>query len=215
MSRLFGALAGTAIALVAGTGIALAGNEIACPVGPSVCQGTTGDDILTGTSERDDIYADEGNDTLLGRGTGDELRGEEGDDDLDGGKGNDVYYYEGTAWGADHVTGDSAGHEDWLVLFYPAASSLQVDLRPKRGRKEVVLGANSVNFAKDVGIEWVQAGDGADTIKGTAGDNVLQAGDSGDEIFAKDGEKDKIDCGDGTDTVKYDHGLDVLKHCEA
>ena len=56
MRRVFG---GTlAATLVLGVGIALAGNEIACVEGMT-CQGTTGNDILRGTPERDNIYADD------------------------------------------------------------------------------------------------------------------------------------------------------------
>ncbi len=77
-----------AMVLVAG-GIALAANVITCPGG--LCQGTSGDDAMTGTSATDNLYAGAGNDTLRGLGAFDDLRGGPGNDTLDGGGGNDQY----------------------------------------------------------------------------------------------------------------------------
>jgi Ca2+-binding RTX toxin-like protein len=84
------AAAMAAVVFLAG-GIALAANVIACPGG--LCQGTTGDDTLTGTGATDYLYADGGNDTLRGLGAFDDLRGGPGNDTLDGGGGSDQYNF--------------------------------------------------------------------------------------------------------------------------
>ena len=96
-----------AVGVLLAGGAALAANVIACPGG--LCEGTTGDDEMTGTSATDYLYAKEGNDTLRGLGAFDDLRGGPGNDDLNGGGGNDQYNIYDNNWGADRISGDSAG----------------------------------------------------------------------------------------------------------
>ena len=81
-------VAAMAVGLLVDSGVALAANPISCEddtVAP--CDGTTGDDEMTGTSATDHMYANAGNDTLRGLGGFDDLRGEAGNDNLDGGGG--------------------------------------------------------------------------------------------------------------------------------
>src|SRR5215212_7584728 len=97
-------LATIVVALMVAGGVALAANVIQCPGG--LCEGTTGDDEMTGTADTDYLYAKEGNDTLRGLGGFDDLRGGPGNDDLNGGGGNDQYNIYDNNWGADRISGD-------------------------------------------------------------------------------------------------------------
>lgn len=168
--------------LLAG-GVALAANVIPCSGG--VCEGTTGDDEMTGTSATDYLYAKEGNDTLRGRGAFDDLRGGPGNDNLDGGGGNDHYNFYEDNWGADRISADSSGAEDWLIFF--TSGSLTIDLKPSPDRPEVSSGTNSINLASQVVIEWVQGGPASDTIKGTGANNYFSGGNLNDRLLGRGG----------------------------
>jgi len=200
-----------AMVLVAG-GIALAANVITCPGG--LCQGTTGDDAMTGTSATDYLYADAGNDTLRGLGAFDDLRGGPGNDTLDGGGGNDQYNIYDTNWGADRISADSSGAEDWLI-FQIAAVGVTVDLIPSPDRDEVFSGTNKINFARTVVIEWVQGGPAGDTIKGNDARNYLSGAGGNDQLFGRRGNDrlvgDIVEFGNnGNDVLNGGPGRDVL-----
>jgi Ca2+-binding RTX toxin-like protein len=204
-------LAAVACGLVLAGGVALAA-PISCTGG--TCQGTSGNDKMTGTAKTDHLYAEEGNDTLRGLGSFDDLRGGPGNDDLDGGRGDDQYNVYDTNWGVDVISGDAGGSEDWLI-FQISAVPLTVDLVPKPGRAEVSSGANRINIARGVVIEWVQAGPGDDTVKGNGAANYL-AGAGGDDLLVGRGGKDLL-VGDftvfgnvGNDTLRGGTGDDEL-----
>ncbi len=200
-----------AMVLVAG-GIALAANVITCPGG--LCQGTSGDDAMTGTSATDNLYAGAGNDTLRGLGAFDDLRGGPGNDTLDGGGGNDQYNIYDTNWGADRISADSSGAEDWLI-FQIAAVGVTVDLIPSPDRDEVFSGTNKINFARTVVIEWVQGGPAGDTIKGNDARNYLSGAGGNDQLFGRRGNDrlvgDIVEFGNnGNDVLNGGPGRDVL-----
>jgi len=200
-------LATVAFGLILASGVALAANVIACPGG--LCEGTTGDDEMTGTSGTDYIYAKEGNDTLRGLGAFDDLRGGPGNDDLDGGRGNDQYNIYDNNWGADRISGDASGAEDWLIFQLSAtAGALTIDLVPSPDRDEVSSGANTINFAPKVVIEWVQAGPNSDTIKGNSANNYLSGSDLGDTLIGRRGNDNLV--GDIT-VFDGNEGADILK----
>jgi len=205
-------LVAMAAAVVVASGVALAANVISCPGG--LCEGTTGDDEMTGTGETDYLYAKEGNDTLRGLGAFDDLRGGPGNDDLNGGGGNDQYNFYENNWGADRISGDRSGPEDWLI-FQISSGALTIDLVPSRDRDEVSSGANRVNFAPKVIIEWVQAGPDNDTVKGNSADNYLSGAGGHDTLVGRGGD-DKL-LGDivvfgnnGNDTLNGGAGGDEL-----
>src|SRR5215218_5918227 len=166
-------LATVAFGLILASGAALAANVIACTGG--LCNGTSGDDEMTGTSGIDDMYAKEGNDTL---------RGGPGNDDLDGGGGNDQYNIYDDDWGADRISGDASGAEDWLI-FQISSGALTIDLVPSPNRPEVSSGTNKINFAPKVVIEWVQAGPESDTIKGNGARNDLAGAGGHDTLVGR------------------------------
>jgi Ca2+-binding RTX toxin-like protein len=200
------------IGLVLAGGVALAANVIACPGG--LCEGTTGDDEMTGTSNTDYIYAREGNDTLRGLGKFDDLRGGPGNDTLDGGGGNDQYNVYDNNWGADRISADSSGAKDWLI-FQISSGALTIDLKPSTTKAEVTSGANTINFASKVVIEWVQAGPEGDTVRGNNVNNYLSGAGGNDTLAGRQG-NDRL-LGDivvfgnnGNDTLNGGPGEDVL-----
>jgi Ca2+-binding RTX toxin-like protein len=201
------------VGVLLAAGVALAANLITCPGG--LCEGTTGDDEMTGTSGTDYLYAKEGNDTLRGLGAFDDLRGGPGNDDLDGGRGNDQYNVYDNNWGVDRISGDGGGAEDWLI-FQISSGALTIDLIPTAGQPEVSSGANRINFASDVVIEWVQAGPDKDTIKGNNADNYLSGANDDDTLMGRRGNDDLL--GDivvfsnvGNDTLNGGAGNDDLE----
>ena len=172
--------------LLLGSGVALAANVIPCTGG--LCEGTTGDDEMTGTSETDHMYAKEGRDTLRGLGKFDDLRGGPGNDNLDGGGGNDQYSFYEDNWGVDRISGDSSGAKDWLIFHRSqTAGALTIDLVPSPDRPEASSGANMINFGSRVVIEWVQGGLDSDTIKGNSANNYLQGRDLDDHLVGRRG----------------------------
>jgi hypothetical protein len=201
-------LAAMVAAMLLASGVALAATVINCaddPVAP--CDGTTGDDEMTGTVGTDHMYAKEGNDTLRGLGRFDDLRGGPGNDNLDGGGGNDQYnIYEGD-WGVDRISGDSSGTNDWLIFHRSeTAGALAIDLVPSPNRPEVSSGANRINIAPNVVIEWVQGGLDSDTIKGNSADNYLQGRDLNDRLTGRGGNDTLY----GDTAVFLDEGNDIL-----
>jgi Ca2+-binding RTX toxin-like protein len=205
------------VLMLAGLGaVAQGANVINCT--PAVtCQGTSGDDVLKGTPQIDALYADAGNDTLLGRGKLDDLRGEQGNDRLNGGRGNDQYNFYGVDWGSDKIVADRGGPHDWLIFQMGSmeAQPVSVNLIPSPARDEVVLGANTINIARGVKMEWVQAGLEPDVIKGNRADNYLSGNDLGDMLMGRRGNDHLL--GDieafsnvGDDTLNGGPGRDQL-----
>jgi Bacterial Ig-like domain/RTX calcium-binding nonapeptide repeat (4 copies) len=106
-------LATTVLALFAAGGIALAAT-LTCTTNP--CDGTTDDDVITGTlnaetingkAGNDEISARDANDTLNGEDGNDTMHGELGDDRLNGGDGPDQLFGEN---GTDRLNG-GAGND--------------------------------------------------------------------------------------------------------
>jgi hypothetical protein len=107
-------LATTALTLIAAGGIALAATLITCTTNP--CDGTSEDDVITGTLDaetingqagNDEISARDANDTLNGEDGNDTMHGELGDDRLNGGDGPDQLFGEN---GTDRLNG-GAGND--------------------------------------------------------------------------------------------------------
>jgi Ca2+-binding RTX toxin-like protein len=91
--------AGFMVALALLTAVALAGaawaaNTIHCPGAGSgnldgECGGTDRNDVMYGTKDKDEMWAERGADVMYGRGGSDSLTGDEGPDVAYGGRGND------------------------------------------------------------------------------------------------------------------------------
>ena len=108
-----------------GNDIVKAGASIGVATRVSVIRGDAGDDHITGSGGRDQIFGDAGNDTIYamggadlvfgdaGRISGDALRARlglsDGDDTIQGGAGSDIIFGGG---GADEIDGDGSGTAD-------------------------------------------------------------------------------------------------------
>lgn len=86
MRRAMILLATVAVAMVVGSGVALAAT-IRCDGGK--CVGTNRPDSMFGTNRHDAMFARDGGDFVSGRGRADNLNGEDGHDEVLGGWGDD------------------------------------------------------------------------------------------------------------------------------
>jgi Ca2+-binding RTX toxin-like protein len=215
------AVAGALALALAGAAAVFAWADVACTGG--VCMGTADGETLAGTADTDYIYAGDGDDFLRGKGDFDELRGEDGDDKLDAGRGSDQYAFYGESWDRDRIVADASGKKDWLIFF--TDGNLQVELQHQGNAPEVTSGGNSIQVAKGVTLEWVQAGDGSDEIFGNAADNQINGSDEGDLIAGRAGDDslygdidvfvgnegdDEIRAGTGRDIVNGERGNDTI-----
>ena len=141
------------LALSAGMAAAQVSTEdrIECNRGaPERCEGSSGHDTITGSSNADDIYA-RGGDFVNARGGRDLVLGGGGDDDpgsrggLDGGAGNDTVKGQD---GADTVTDDARRDADRLE---GNTGNDFVDGRDGDGRDTINCGAGRDTFDKDRG----------------------------------------------------------------
>ena len=231
------------VALLVGSGVALAA-VISCPTGPGgECRGTRKADQITGTSEVDQIYALDGNDSVQGGGGADLIKGNLGADTTGGGPGNDTFYggagndRVSGAEGEDEIHGgpgddiDLDGDATIDKIYGEEGNDLELD--GDRGNDLLYGGPGDDGGAptsdnlqhhglRGEGREnWVYGEDGADTIDAQTAVDLAAApehifgGNDNDTITAADGVQDEIDCGLGVDTVvSYDTGLDVLVNCE-
>jgi RTX calcium-binding nonapeptide repeat (4 copies) len=181
-------LATTALTLIAAGGIALAATLITCTTNP--CEGTTEDDVITGTvgaetingqAGNDEISARDANDTLNGEDGNDTMHGENGTDRLNGGVGDDTldggpetaedssfydYYLFTPNWGNDTII-DGRGRG--VISMADAASAaampnLTVNLVSDPARPEVSDGnGNTMNWENN-DVKVASTGAGEDVI---------------------------------------------------
>ena len=108
-------------------------------------------------------------------------------------------------WGRDRISADAGGARDWLT-FHASSDALFIDLVPSTKRAEVRSGANVIQFALSVVIEWVQGGYGNDRISGTEGPNMLNGSIGDDRIYGRGGN----DTLSGDVSVFAEQGQDVI-----
>ena len=155
--------------------------------------GGSGDDILVGSDETNELSGGDGDDLI---------QGGLGADVLLGGPGRDTVSYADrsvpvtvTLDGA--VNDGAAGENDFVAPDVEA----------------VIGGSADDQLTGGDGNDALQGGDGNDSISGRGGADLL-AGDAGDDqIDARDNAMDTVDCGPGTDSVSAD-AVDALTGCE-
>lgn len=136
--------------------------------------GTSGNDVLTGTEQADRIWGHAGNDVLDGGNGDDELYGGAGSDTVSGGTGN------------DQLTGDG-GHD---TLNGQGGNDI---IEGGDGNDTLNGGSGDDRLYGGTGNDILNGGDGVDLIYGQDGEDTLYAG-SGDTLAG----------GNGTDTLKVD-----------
>ena len=191
-------LAATALALIVAGGIALAAT-VPCTTNP--CDGTSEDDVITGT---------EGADTINGQAGNDQVTGLNANDTLNGGAGNDRYFVT-INWGSDTIL-DGGGNNDEIGpaldggATAAAMPNLTVNLVSGPGPEYTDGNGNAVDW-NDGAIGSVSTGAGDDVISqipkfsngigGGAGNDTYKGYTSerfgGDSIGDSEGTADVLD----------------------
>jgi len=164
-------------------------------LGSSAGAGTTtsgdlGDNALAGTSGADLIFGSSGNDTITDAGGSNYLRGDDGNDSVVGGSGFDDI---NGNLGNDTVAGGLG--DDWVV-----GGKDQDVVRGDAGN-DIVYG--------NLGLDSCEGGDGADIVRGGQQDDTLSGG-AGNDWLSGDRDSDVITGGAGADVFHTfgDAGID-------
>ncbi|KCV83642.1 hemolysin-type calcium-binding repeat family protein [Actibacterium atlanticum] len=177
-------------------------------------EGGDGNDTIDGFSGDDEIYGGEGDDNIIGGGGDDSLFGEGGDDTIAGG--NNVDYIDGGD-GDDYIT---AGSRDDTVLggdgndevygeqgndYIDTSAPLSSNPLPDLGYP----GLFPADADPDNDKDFVDGGDGSDTII-TGDDDDIIIGGKGDDIIDGGFDQDDIDGGEGDDYIVGGEGSDTI-----
>jgi Ca2+-binding RTX toxin-like protein len=162
-----------------------------------------GNDILTGSSFNDFLWAGVGNDTLSGGSGNDLLFGDLGADSLSGGAGNDSLY----ADSADtHIDG-GAGTD---ALYWAAGANANINVGADAVEFVQTLGDNdTLNGSTATANLVLFAGAGTDTVTGGSGNDFLW-GEAGNDVLVGNGGNDTIVGGTGADKLTGGAGTDNL-----
>ncbi|MBE9103241.1 DUF4347 domain-containing protein [Vacuolonema iberomarrocanum] len=167
------------------------------------------DDSLTGTPDRDVIFALAGNDAVQGLGGPDRLGGDEGNDVLLGGEGNDRLL---GGDGNDNLIG-GPGRDRSLG---GAGNDRMVG---GSGNDRMVGGSGDDNLIGGVGDDTLIGGadddrllgsGGNDLMRGNLGDDVLNGGAGNDIQFGGAG-RDRLNGQGGNDVLRGGAGRDILR----
>lgn len=145
--------------------------------GLDILSGNVGDDVLRGGVWHDALNGGSGSDTLFGDEGGDSLFGSSGADDLYGGDGRDLLVGEG---GNDSIEGGD-GTDTLIGGSWDLSGVISGDLENAFGnavRAAIDAGStsqNPLNTSMDYTV-LTQSGDGADTLEGGQGNDVLFVG---------------------------------------
>lgn len=198
--------------------------------GDDTVYGSDGNDIVYGNEGDDTIYAGSGSDFVFGGDGEDILDGGEGNDFLYGGSGNDTYIF-GKNYGTDIIV-DSEGVSTIIITndisldeidIISVGENVVISIRGSEDKLiisgfaenpdsyvlevggETVLISNSLTSGES---EFLSGSKNGDYIEN--GDNLIIAGDSGDDrIIGND--RDELVFGDsGNDQLLTDDGDDVV-----
>lgn len=185
----------------------------------------SGDDYLPGTIENDSLSAEAGNDRIYGFEGNDTLKGGVGDDLLKGGEGDDVYVYNlgdgddvieeydgvdtlrfGSGIRREHISISMPNGS--LLVSVASSGSITVDYHSLSGYEldnihftetgetftvaELLAGDQAENIVGTSGQDTLLGWGGNDTINGGDGNDYL-AGGNGDDLFVFDEEANATD----------------------
>lgn len=154
----------------------------------NVLWGGQGDDLVAGAAGSDTIDGGQGYDSLKGDAGDDSLLGGEGDDILNGGTGHDVI--------------DGGDGFDRVSYYGAAAVSVDLDIA---GAQDTGGGGIDTLIA----VEALEGGNYADTLKGSAGQDVFWGGNGIDTVVGRAGDDLAYGQG-GDDMLGGDAGADTL-----
>lgn len=173
--------------------------------------GDEGDDYLIGLAGSDDLYGGSGNDVLVADGNPDEVQGRYGDDYLNGGEGNDLMFGSG---GNDELLGGDGDDQLWGDEY------AGTDGQPIGAWGDAPLNSGGSQAAsldpEKHGKDFLDGGEGNDTLTGGGFDDYLDGGDGNDRLFG-DGAgvtthagNDLLFGGEGDDELLGGGGDDLL-----
>ncbi len=178
--------------------------------------GSSGDDNIVGSAQRDWILASSGADTISGDGGNDDLRGESGADSIFGGEGADLINGGADADtllgnnGDDTLTGGAGadflggGGGNDAANYFLSPGAVTVDL-------QAGVGAGSDAQGDTYGsIEIVYGSAQNDTISGRDFVTDTLFGEGGDDVLMGRYGADILDGGSGVDTVSYVNSLTAV-----
>ena len=198
--------------------------------GDDTITGSAGDDSIDGGDQSDTVYGGAGNDTidggahddtLYGGDGNDVMRGGHGTDTLVGGDGDDTFIMEGRSdRDADDVLEGGAGTDtvmagndgDLYFNDFSADNSIEVvDGGNSASQIRGDSGSNTLDFSETQlnNISEIDAGQGDDTVIGSAGDDSIYGGNHNDVLMGGAG-NDTIDGGAHDDTLDGGAGDDIL-----
>ena len=188
MRRVILLVAAVGVALVAGSGVALAAVQF----------GTERHDVIRGTGGEDVVHGRGGWDVISGRGDDDVLFGDEGANAIHGGSFRLEEIFQGNKMvpdGKDRLFGGDGADCVWGgseddVLYGGAGNNF--------------VGTYCLDFVMDTGNDIMYAGTGNDFVM------AVEAPSRYPELQ----ERDLVFCGPGTDTVYYKKGVDQIFDCE-
>ena len=161
---------------------------------------TSGGDGTDTLSNIENVTGTGRNDTLIGNDLQNLLDGGAGDDILRGGNNNDTLFGAG---GNDSLDGEAGS--DW-AKYQGSPSAVTVDLAA--GTATGGHGSDSL-----VSMEYIVGSNFNDTLSGTAGANLMNAGGGTDSMFGLAG-RDKLDGQAGTDTADGGTEVDACPNVE-
>jgi Ca2+-binding RTX toxin-like protein len=179
-------------------------------------QGTSGDDLLNGTSESDIIDAFEGDDKLFGEGDDDILDGGNGNDEIYGGDGNDeIKDVNDSPYSNDKVYSGSENDNITVGIDYTRGNFYYIYGEAGSDYIKVVSSSAFINGGIDddtiycTGYECVVSGDeGDDEIHVQLHDvgSVVYGGSGNDKVFGKGY---TVNGDEGDDYLSLDSALDL------
>ncbi|WP_417719039.1 Hint domain-containing protein [Salipiger sp.] len=210
--------------------------------GKDTLSGGAGDDTIWGADGDDCISGGDGNDTLQGAGGNDTITGGAGLNSLFGGDGNDRFIvtgsdgramifggegatdldtvqlgpsavsvtWNGWEYGSFTYAGSATTHNFWEIESFEAGAG--DDLFDATGAADGVrisAGDGQNTITGSAHADSVVTGDGADSIAGGEGDDTIRAFD-GDDLIRGDGGDDLVYGGRGQDTILGGSGADTL-----
>ncbi len=200
----------------------LAGTTLAATIESDTMDGGGGNDTMDGMGGNDSLLGGAGNDSLIGGAGNDILDGGKDVDVLLGGDGNDRLMVSGTDSTTDVLNG-GAGTDTLVVAGKTAVTlagfnALAFSIEIWEGNGAGVNGtaaAQTFDFSgitafTGAGLGFVDAGDGADTVIGSAFANDLR-GAAGNDIIRAGAGNDTVDGGLGNDSITGEAGNDLLK----
>jgi hypothetical protein len=219
-------LSASAAAVLAPTPAAgTVGEEVTCAGEPATVTGTSGDDVLTGTPERDVIAGLGGDDVLRGRAGNDLLCGDGGADVVRGGRGADALH-DLVVGSEDQALAGGEGRDalwfGWEVREDGQVQRVEMLTDLRRGRAVVgetgtsfpVRSFRAVTALMSVGHWRVRGTSGPDVFTTAQYLSVTARGGAGRDVLRGSWHDDVLRGGPGLDTARADRGRDVCVSVE-